>query len=42
VNEEKVFSELVPFGSISTGHEEHEEEKVFAVSSGSNDWLFRD
>jgi len=42
VNEEKVFSELVPFGSISTGQEEHEEEKIFAVSSNSNDWLFRD
>jgi hypothetical protein len=41
VNEEKVYSELVPFGVINTGHEEHEEE-IFAVSSRSNDWLFRD
>lgn len=42
MNEEKVYSELVPFGIIDTGHESHEEQPVLAVSSNNNDWMWRD
>ena len=38
MNEEKVFSELVPFGFINNGHDEHEEPPLVAVSDDS--WLF--
>lgn len=38
MNEEKVFSELVPFGFINSGHDEHEEPPLVAVSDDS--WLF--
>jgi len=39
MNEEKIFSELTPFGIISTGHEAHEETPVFAVSGSDDSWL---
>lgn len=39
MNEEKIFSELTPFGMISTGHEAHEEAPIVAVSGSDDSWL---
>lgn len=39
MNEEKVYSELVPFGFIETGHDSHEDEKIMAVDGANDRWL---
>jgi phage terminase large subunit-like protein len=38
MNEEQAFSELIPFGIIDSGHDEHEEKPLMAVSDDK--WLF--
>ena len=37
INEEKAFSDLVPFGFIETGHDTYEEPPLLAVSD--DNWL---
>lgn len=39
MNEEKVFSDLVPFGIIDTGHNEYEEQPVVSTRSDDMSWL---
>ena len=39
MNEEKVFSELTPFGIIDSGHDTHEEPDVVYARSDDTSWL---
>lgn len=38
MNEERIFSELIPFGIINSGHDDYEESPILAVSDDR--WLF--
>jgi len=39
MNEEKIFSELVPFGIIDDGQKQFEEPETVSVEGDDNSWL---